>query len=99
VGDDGWEATSPVGSFPDGRSPFGALDMAGNVWEWCADAFDYYPDRDLTDPPPVVGEGAVSHVRRGGSWSSTEAADARGANRDDGAKAPNTNGFRVALSN
>ena len=32
--DDGYLNTAPVGSFPDGASPYGAVDMAGNVWEW-----------------------------------------------------------------
>jgi sulfatase modifying factor 1 len=38
-GDDGYAQTSPVGSFPAGRSFYGALDMAGNVWEWTASKF------------------------------------------------------------
>ncbi len=33
---DGFLTTAPVGRFPEGASPFGALDMAGNVWEWTA---------------------------------------------------------------
>ena len=35
--DDGFATTAPVGSFPDGASPYGAVDMAGNVWEWVWD--------------------------------------------------------------
>jgi eukaryotic-like serine/threonine-protein kinase len=35
----------PVGTYPDGASPFGVLDLAGNVWEWVEDRYDLEPDR------------------------------------------------------
>lgn len=37
--------TSPVGLFPQGASMCGALDMAGNVWEWCCSLFSKYPQQ------------------------------------------------------
>jgi formylglycine-generating enzyme required for sulfatase activity len=59
-----------AGSAPSGASPYGALDMAGNVWEWVADWYsgDYYansPERNPTGPD--AGE---EKVLRGGSWDS-----------------------------
>lgn len=58
--------TTVVGSYPAGASPYGALDMAGNVDEWVADWFDDYPhstQRNPTGPP----SGTV-RVTRGGSY-------------------------------
>ena len=58
----------PVGSRPDGASPYGALDMAGNVAEWTADwyAAGYYATAPTTDPRGPSGGGR--RVVRGGSW-------------------------------
>jgi formylglycine-generating enzyme required for sulfatase activity len=39
----GWNDLVPVGSFPKGASPYGALDMAGNGWEWVSSAYLPYP--------------------------------------------------------
>ena len=61
--------TTSVGSYPEGASPYGALDMAGNVFEWVADwfAIDYYKISPFINPVgPPNGE---SRVLRGGSWS------------------------------
>lgn len=62
--------TKPVGSFPQGVSPYGAYDMAGNVWEWCQDSYqkDYYRKSPFRDPP---GPSPSKYkVLRGGCWSS-----------------------------
>jgi len=60
--------TSPVGSFPAGASPYGCLDVEGNVYQWCADYcdLDYLksaPSANPTGPPSGFGR-----VLRGGPW-------------------------------
>lgn len=60
--------TSQVGSYPAGASPYGALDMAGNAWEWVNDWWqeDYYSNTPYSNPPgPTSGS---SKVVRGGNW-------------------------------
>ena len=69
ISDDGYSFTSPVGHYPEGASPYGALDMAGNVWEWDNDWFDpnYYLSQNIWRNPtgPSTRSG---RVLRGGSW-------------------------------
>jgi len=65
---DGYEYTSPVGSYERGASPYGCMDMAGNVWEWCADWYDAgYYGRSPGSNPTGPSSGS-SRVYRGGSW-------------------------------
>ena len=63
--------TTIVGSYPSGASPYGALDMAGNVWEWTNDiySYTYYSQSPQSNPqgPPSRG-GGPGMVERGGSW-------------------------------
>jgi len=70
--DDGYQRTAPVGSYPEGASPYGALDMAGNVWEWCQDWYDedYYASSPQRDPQGPSSGG--SRAIRGGSWCFNE---------------------------
>ena len=66
----GFGGTDPVGNRPAGRSPYGVLDAAGNVWEWVADWYDekYYEVSPVRNPQgPSSG---VARVVRGGSWDS-----------------------------
>jgi formylglycine-generating enzyme required for sulfatase activity len=60
--------TTPVGSFADGASPYGCMDMAGNVTEWCNDGYldTYYRTAPDRNPPGPNNKAYI--VLRGGSW-------------------------------
>jgi len=79
------KGTRPVGSCPKNVSPYGAMDMAGNVWQFCDDMFrkDWYSRAEKTNPvgpppyltvktekhPEGVRDGSNGRVTRGGSWA------------------------------
>ena len=64
---DGFEFGSPAGAFPRGTSPFGCLDMSGNLAEWVQDWFAPYPRVGALEDPrgPAAGR---EKVLRGGAW-------------------------------
>ncbi len=90
--------TLPVGSFPNGVSPYGIFDLAGNAAEWVADWHDpnYYRRAPLSDPPGPA-QGAVKAMR-GGSWLKPYKS-LRAADRDWGVmdSRPSGTGFRCAM--
>lgn len=95
----GRDATWPVGSATKGASPYGALDMSGNVWEWVADwyADDYYKSSPRENPQgPEAGD---LKVRRGGCFANIK----NYLRSSDRNTAPpetlsNSTGFRCSLS-
>lgn len=66
---DSYPGPAPVGSFPNGASPYGLLDMAGNVWEWVFDYFNpQYYDSSVYDNPLGPASGTRRGIR-GGGWN------------------------------
>jgi formylglycine-generating enzyme required for sulfatase activity len=80
TGSHNYEALAPVGTFENGKSPYGIYDMAGNVWEWVSDWYDtdYYKNSPQQNPegPPTGG----FKVIRGGAWN-TSARNLRSSDR------------------
>jgi len=107
---DGFEELAPVGAYPEGGTPEGVLDLAGNVSEWVYDRYaPSYPDGPAVNPtgPPAASGGAAPapsahgspRVLRGGDFRSASAW-LRGAARnaaDPNVRAPYI-GFRCARS-
>lgn len=83
----------PVGSYRAGASPYGCMDMAGNVYEWTADWYEPYPGNPIVD----VTYGQIYRVLRGGSFRS-EPYDTRAPRRhyDKPGNAREDYGFRCA---
>jgi len=95
---DGYKMTAPVGSYPDGASPFGILDMAGNADEWTADwlGLDYYQLTDGVKNPSGPIDGQLKVVK-GGSFY-TDSYQIRTATRLYGRRETKSDklGFRCA---
>lgn len=85
------KVTSPVGMYPQGKSPYGVLDMSGNVWEWCMN--------EHQNPTHLNVRGDKTRVLRGGSWH-YYSENARGARRFwyDPNLRDNGCGFRVVAA-
>jgi eukaryotic-like serine/threonine-protein kinase len=69
--DDGYKFTAPVGNYPAGASPYGALDMAGNASEWVNDLYKYDYYYESTHSNPTGPASGILRVIRGGHWSFT----------------------------
>jgi formylglycine-generating enzyme required for sulfatase activity len=82
---------SPVGDFPGGQSPFGVMDMTGNLWEWCLTIWGA-EETDLS--------GYVYRVFRGGAWNVSNPDYLRSIDRGEGHSPRgrlNDCGFRIVL--
>ena len=87
--------TSPVGCFPNGQSPYGCLDMAGNVFEWTSTLYTSYPYR-VDDGREDLNSRNVRILRGGSWWSSEKRVRCASRSRFDPRNRNNFRGFRLA---
>ncbi len=99
--------TTPVGKYPAGASPYGVLDMAGNVWQWTSSLWGTEPSKAIFTYPYVVNDGredisapsTVARVSRGGSYDGPWAVvRCTGRARRSPLYRGNVQGFRVVVS-
>ena len=94
----GWNETAPVGSFPGGASPYGVLDLSGNVWQWVSSAYRPYPyqadyGREGLAAGPVRGTRGGGHDAKADEITTTQ----RGRNLSRAPRSGHHNiGFRCA---
>lgn len=96
----------PVGSYPDGASPYGIYDLVGNASEWVADYYNWQGYGEVSTSNPLVLEPPWNHVIRGSAWlmpyggllggHDTNRCSARSSSHGDTRDA--RTGFRCALS-
>ena len=92
--------TTPVGSYPTGASPYGALDMTGNAMEWVNDRYErfFYHWSSYYNPQGASPESSSRHLIRGGSYTDDQDASVIWNRMDDGTDYTMKNGFRCARS-
>ncbi len=90
---------TPVGSYPEGISPFGCHDMAGNAYDWCSDWFHAETYKYSPADNPMGAVEGRRKVIRGGSWLPRGEFAARCANRAayEPIRAVHNVGFRIAI--
>lgn len=69
LSNDGYARTAPVRSYPASASTFGVLDMAGNVWEWVGDWYDFFNYANSPQFRPKGPNTGEYRGLRGGAWS------------------------------